>query len=57
MSKRRIAEFVQMFWEFSRFDVQQRMTAMELKSDLRHGHRRNIRVKEIREALKEMEKA
>ncbi len=43
--------------ELSFLGTQRRMTAMELKSDLRHGHLRNIRVKEIREALKEMEKA
>jgi hypothetical protein len=34
-----------------------KMTAMQLKSNLYYEHLRNIRVKEIREALKEMEKA
>ncbi|MGO9570537.1 MAG: hypothetical protein ACLP5H_23650 [Desulfomonilaceae bacterium] len=36
---------------------QRRMTVRELKSELNHGHLANIRVKEIRESLKEMEKA
>lgn len=43
--------------ELSFLGTQRRMTAMELKSELGGGHLRNIRVKEIREALKEMEKA
>lgn len=34
-----------------------RMTVKELKSELNYGHLANIRVKDIREALREMEKA